>query len=135
MQLQQINAEDLIFSGEIEDSCTNTRLTLADYDWMNYTLSTKFKTAAMGQLNVVFEYRGCTTSLMEVEQHLHNQATKFVYEFSTELFEDHIAAFLVNHIRSWDSEFAFDGEKYVIDFFNDVIKNGELTSVVCEEDN
>lgn len=44
MNLKKIRSEDLIFSNEIEDDRTNTYLTLNDYDWMNYNLSTRFKT-------------------------------------------------------------------------------------------
>ena len=58
--LHKIKSEDLIFSDDIEDDRTNTYLTLNDYDWMNYTLSTRFRTKDMGLLNVKFEYVGFT---------------------------------------------------------------------------
>jgi len=47
MELGIIKAEDLEFTNAIEDDRTNTYLTLNDYDWMTYTLSTKFKTKNM----------------------------------------------------------------------------------------
>ena len=52
MNLKKIRSEDLIFSNEIEDDRTNTYLTLNDYDWMNYNLSTRFRTEDMGVLEV-----------------------------------------------------------------------------------
>ena len=45
---------------------------------------------------------------------------------TTDIFEKHIITFLQNHIRSWDSTYAFNGEDEVIDFFNDAIENGEI---------
>lgn len=65
MNLNKIRSEDLIFSNEIEDDRTNTYLTLNDYDWMNYNLSTRFRTEEMGVLEVEFEFCGFSTSQMK----------------------------------------------------------------------
>ena len=126
MLLKLIKSEDLIFSNELEDDRTNTYLHLFDYDWMQYTLITRFKTEEMGILNVKFEYFGSTKSTMEVEQTLDDLRRTIVYQYSTDIFEKHIITFLQNHIRSWDSTYAFNGEQEVIDFFNDVIVNGKV---------
>ena len=126
MFLKLIKSEDLIFSNELEDDRTNTYLHLFDYDWMQYTLITRFKTKEMGILNVKFEYFGSTKSTMEVEQTLDDLRRTIVYQYSTDIFEKHIITFLQNHIRSWDSTYAFNGEQEVIDFFNDVIVNGKV---------
>lgn len=126
MFLKPIKSEDLIFSNELEDGRTNTYLHLFDYDWMQYTLITRFKTEEMGVLNVKFEYFGSTRSVMEVEQTLNDFHRTIVYEYSTDIFEKHIITFLQNHIRSWDITYAFNGEQEVIDFFNDVIVNGKV---------
>ena len=126
MFLKLIKSEDLIFSNELEDDRTNTYLHLFDYDWMQYTLITRFKTEEMGILNVKFEYFGSTKSTMEVEQTLDDLRRTIVYQYSTDIFEKHIITFLQNHIRSWDSTYAFNGEQEVIDFFNDVIVNGKV---------
>ena len=126
MLLKLIKSEDLIFSNELEDDRTNTYLHLFDYDWMQYTLITRFKTEEMGILNVKFEYFGSTKSTMEVEKTLDDLRRTIVYQYSTDIFEKHIITFLQNHIRSWDSTYAFNGEQEVIDFFNDVIVNGKV---------
>lgn len=126
MSLKPIKSEDLIFSNALEDDRTNTYLYLFDYDWMQYTLTTRFKTEEMGVLNVKFEYFGATKSVMEVEQTFNGLVNTIVYEYSTDIFEKHIITFLQNHIRSWDSTYAFNGEQEVIDFFNDVIENGKV---------
>lgn len=62
MNLKKIKSEDLIFGNEIEDDRINTYITLDDYDWMCYKLSTSFKTEEMGVLEVEFEYFGTITS-------------------------------------------------------------------------
>lgn len=126
MSLKPIKSEDLIFSNALEDDRTNTYLYLFDYNWMQYTLTTRFKTEEMGVLNVKFEYFGATKSVMEVEQTFNGLVNTIVYEYSTDIFEKHIITFLQNHIRSWDSTYAFNGEQEIIDFFNDVIENGKV---------
>ena len=56
--LYPIKAEELLFTNEIEDDRTNTYVHLLDYDWMQYTLETRFRTEAQGILEVSFEYFG-----------------------------------------------------------------------------
>ncbi len=129
MKLQKIESKDLLFTDEIEDDRTNTYLNLYDYDWMDYSLTTRFKTEKMGVLNVKFNYFGMITSTMEVEQTLNNNTEKLTYEYSTDIFQKYIVKFLEKHIRSWDEKYAFNGEDEVIKFFNDVIENGNVVKV------
>lgn len=126
MKLGEIKAEDLLFSGGIEADGTNTYLSLNDYDWMTYTLSTKFKTAEYGVLLVQFEYFGSVVSTMTVSQKINNVTEDFEFSYSTDIFETHIKKYLTDHINSWGTTYAFSGEKNVIDFYNEVIKKGEL---------
>ena len=126
MSLERIKSEDLIFSNDIEDDRTNTYLQLNDYDWMDYNLTTRFKTEKMGVLNVTFYYFGAVSSTMKVEQLLNDVRQEFTYEYPTELFKKHIIKFLKKHIEFWESKYAFNGEKEVIEFFNDVIENGTI---------
>ena len=128
MNLKKINSEDLIFSNEIEDDRTNTYLNLYDYDWMDYSLTTRFKTEDIGVLNVKFNYFGMTTSAMEVEQTLNGTTEKVIYEYSTDIFQKHIVKFLEKHIRFWNEKYAFNGEEEVIEFFNDVLENGQVVN-------
>ena len=128
MNLKEIKSEDLIFSNDIEDDRTNTYLNLYDYDWMDYSLTTRFKTEDMGVLNVKFNYFGMTTSNMEVEQTLNGITEKVTYEYPTDIFKKHIVKFLEKHLSFWDSEYAFNGEEEVIEFFNDVLKNGQVVN-------
>ena len=128
MYLEKINSNDLIFSDNIEDDRTNTYLHLYDYDWMDYNLSTRFKTESLGILNVKFSYFGMTTSTMEVEQNLGGNIEKITYEYSTDIFKKYIVKFLKKHISFWGNKYAFNGEEEVIEFFNDVIENGKLVN-------
>lgn len=126
--LEKINSNDLIFSDNIEDDRTNTYLHLYDYDWVDYNLTTRFKTESLGILNVKFSYFGMTTSTMEVEQNLGGNIEKITYEYSTDIFKKYIVKFLKKHISFWGNKYAFNGEEEVIEFFNDVIENGKVVS-------
>lgn len=128
MILSKIKSEDLLFSGEIEDDRTNTYLNLCDYDWMDYSLITRFRTEELGLLNVKFNYFGLVTSTMVVEQTLNDITQQIIYEYSTDIFEKHIVKYLKKHIHSWEDKYAFNGEEEVIDFFNDVLDNGKIIS-------
>lgn len=126
MSLEKIKSEDLIFSNDIEYDRTNTYLQLNDYDWMDYNLTTRFKTEKMGILNVTFNYFGAVSSTMKVEQLLNDVHQEFIYEYPTELFKKHIIKFLKKHMGFWDNKYAFNGEEEVVEFFNDVIENGAI---------
>lgn len=127
MILRKIKPEELLFTGDIEDDRTNTYLTLADYDWMNYTLKTRFTTKELGVLNIEFEYFGLTTSEMEIEQTLGEKTIVYTFEFDSDIFIKHLKNYLDKHISQWDSEYAFNGEDIVINFFNEVIEKGNIT--------
>ncbi|WP_286077374.1 hypothetical protein [Thomasclavelia cocleata] len=123
-ELKEIRAEDLLFTNEIEDDRTNTYLSLDDYDWMSYKLRTRFKTKEQGILDVEFEYFGLVSSQMTVKQTLDDEIIEYTYEYNTDIFQKHITIFLQNHIKAWDSTYAFNGEDEVINFFNEVLHEG-----------
>ena len=125
MELEQITAEELIFSGNIEDDRTNTYLQLNDYDWMSYKLSTRFKTEKQGVLNIEFEYFGTNRSLMKVSQILNNDKKQFEISYDTDIFIKYLKKFLENHIKQWNDKYAFNGEDIVLEFYNEVIQKGK----------
>lgn len=133
MILRKIKSEELLFTGEIEDDRTNTYLTLADYDWMNYTLKTKFLTKGLGDLKVEFEYFGLVTSEMNVEQTLGEKTIIYTFEFDSDIFIKHIKSYLERHISQWNSEYAFNGEEVVVSFYNEVIEKGNVVGKVFSE--
>lgn len=124
--LEKIKSEDLIFSNELEDDRTNTYLHLYDYDWMTYSLSTKFCTKNMGVLEVDFQYYGFTISRMKIVQTCKNKTREIIYEYPTEIFQKYIIKFLEKHIKAWNDEYAFNGEEEVINFFNEVLEVGNI---------
>ena len=124
MNLHKIKSEELIFSGDIEDDRTNTFLELDDYDWMNYSLRTRFHTEDIGIVNVKFEYYGFVTSRMIVTKP--NSDIEIIYEYATDIFVKHITEYMQNHIKAWESQYSFNGEDEVISFFNDVLENGVI---------
>lgn len=124
--LEKIDAKELIFSGEIEDDRVNTCLTLDDYDWMSYKLTTAFRTEKLGKLAVEFEYFGFTTSSMKVTQTYNNEVKNYEYEYPTDLFQKHITIFMTNHLAAWNSTYAFNGEDEVLAFYNEVIEQGKI---------
>lgn len=134
MALSKIKAEDLIFSDEIEDDRTNTFVQLNDYDWMDYTIRTRFKTAEQGTLDVCFEYCGCAISFMKVCQIRDGKKITYEYRYDTDLFKKYIIQFLSQHIDAWESEYAFNGEDIVIAFFNEVIEEGTVEETKEEMD-
>ena len=133
--LKPINAQDLIFSYDIGDDRTNTFLTLNDYDWMEYILSTRFRTEEQGILEVRFEYYGFVESSMFIKQtkpktdkQKDTEVCEYEYRFSTALFAKYIKEFMTAHMAAWDEQYAFNGEEYVIAFYNDVLNQGTLIS-------
>lgn len=133
MILRKIKLEELIYTGEIEDDRTNTYLTLADYDWMNYILKTRFSTEELGILKVEFEYFGLTTSEMEVEQTLGEKTIIYTFEFDSDIFIKHLKNYLDKHLSQWNSEYAFNGEELVVSFYNEVIEKGDITGKIFSE--
>ena len=129
MNLKKIKSEDLIFSNEIKNNRINTYITLDDYNWMHYKLSTCFKTEEMGVLEVEFEYFGTITSYMSVMQTLNNKIYEITYEYPTDIFSKNLIKFLEKHIRCWNEKYAFNGEEEVIDFFNEVLDKGIIRDV------
>ena len=125
MELEQITAEELIFSGNIEDDRTNTYLQLNDYDWMSYKLSTRFKTEKQGVLNIEFEYFGTNRSLMKVSQILNDDKKQFEISYYTDIFIKYLKNFLENHMKQWNDKYAFNGEDIVLEFYNEVIQKGK----------
>ena len=125
MYLKEIKSEDLIFS---DDECrTSTQLVLDDYDWMDYVLTTKFRTKEQGILNVKFNYFGFLNSTMEVEQILNEKTETVTYVYSTDIFQKYIMKFMEKHIASWsENKYAFNGEDEVIAFFNEVLEKGKI---------
>lgn len=99
------------------------KLTLEDYDWMKYTVDTYFPTIDQGMLSIHISFFGCIYCEMEVKQRLNNSLYRHVITFSTELFAEFMKTYLSKHIQAWDEKYAFCGDKEIIEFYNNIIKN------------
>ena len=95
----------------------DTKLELHDYDWMNYKLSAKMLTKEYRELKVEFSYLGVHSCFMKVE----NENIIYSFEFSTDIFQEHIVKYVQKHIKRWGEKYAFNGAEEVIDFYNDVL--------------
>lgn len=126
MNLVEIKPEDLIFTHKCFEDRINTELRLRDNSWMDYQLITAFNTKNQGRLEVMFEYYGTVDSHMEVKCDVNGNTVKITYEYSTDIFEEHITRFMMKHLAAWKETYAFNGEKLVLDFFNDVIEKGHV---------
>ena len=126
MSLSKMKQEDLIFENKCFEDRTNTELRLRDNSWMDSQLITAFNTKNQGRLEVMFEYYGTVDSFMEVQRDVNGKIEKITYEYSTDVFEEHITKFMTKHLATWKGTFAFNGEEQVLDFFNDVIEKGHV---------
>lgn len=126
MNLMKIRNEDLIFENKCFVDRINTELRLRDNSWMDYQLITAFNTKNQGRLEVMFEYYGTVDSCMEVKRGVNGKTEKITYEYSTDIFEEHIIKFMTKHLAIWKEKYAFNGEELVLDFFNDVIEKGHV---------
>ena len=129
MKLQKITYDDKLsefdfFSAMAYcDDRIMTKLTLDDYDWMEYTFETWFPTKLQGFLHIKVIYVGTVDSKMEVEQTYNGNLYIHNIVFSSDLFEAFIKDYLTKHLASWDSEYAFCGEKEAITFYNTILDN------------
>lgn len=74
----------------------------------------------------MFEYYGTVDSCMEVKRDVNGKTEKTTYEYSTDIFEEHIIKFMTKHLATWKETYAFNAGELVIDFFNDVIEYGRV---------
>lgn len=118
-ELEPIIYDKKISPGDLRNyiDVSLTKLVLADYEWVNYTLLVEMMTKEYGELKIKFEYFGAYFSVMEVE----TEARKHFYQFGSKLFEEHIIRFLRKHIRSWRKEHLFNRTEEVVDFYNAVL--------------
>lgn len=105
-----------------------TSLVLDDYDWMNYKLKASLTMEDASVLNIRFEYYGATGSIMVVNKIKNDTSKRFMYHYLTDDFRKYIIRYMTKHINSWGNNIAFDGLDIIIDFYNDVVKNGEYIS-------
>lgn len=125
-ELKKIEQKELIFENVPFKDRIYTELELKDYDWMSYVLSTSFRTKNQGDLKVRFEYFGATNSEMYVEQHNKGGRKKYTYSFSSDIFENYLIRFMMDHLAQWEKQEVFYGGDIVLEFYNEIIEKGQL---------
>ena len=68
LDLQFVVMDDIVFKNIPFEDRINTKLTLSDYDWMNYVFETEFRTKNQGRLKVEIKYYGSKESEMNVKR-------------------------------------------------------------------
>ena len=53
---------------------------------------------------------------------------KYIFNFDSDLFQEHIIKFLQKHIEHWDSKYAFSGTEEAVNFYNAVITHPKTES-------
>lgn len=122
MCLHKIFEDDLIFSNKLEDDRVNVTAKFADFDWMDYTVDTRFRTSDLGFVAVKFEYFGLITSVMYVK----TKKRYYEYSFDSRIFDKYLKRYFAEFTKSFDSTYAFDPGNIVLDWFNEVIEINDL---------
>ena len=100
-----------------------TKLTLDDYNWMNYTLETVFPTKSQGLLKIKIEYKGSSVCTINIEQFFNGKKYLHKIDFNVKLFSDFIKDYMLKHIKNWDETFAFNGGFEAVQFFNRILRD------------
>ena len=91
LDLQFVVMDDIVFKNIPFEDRINTKLTLSDYDWMNYVFETEFRTKNQGRLKVEIKYYGSKESEMNVKRIDTIGVFEYTYFFETEMFEEYVS--------------------------------------------
>ena len=106
-----------------------TKLTLDDYDWMQYVFEAWLPTKEQGLLHMKAEYFGSTVCTLKVIQEksrgdeIYNKEIIHEIKFKTELFEAFITDFMKKHIAQWHETYAFNGGEEAVKFYNRILRS------------
>lgn len=126
LDLQFVVMDDIVFKNIPFEDRINTKLTLSDYDWMNYVFETEFRTKNQGRLKVEIKYYGSKESEMNVKRIDTIVVFEYTYFFETEIFEEYVSRFMRKHLIQWKNQEVFYGGDIVLAFYNDILKKGRM---------
>ena len=112
------------FDLSMTEPCTDrlmTKLTLHDYEWMEYKFETWLPTKKQGMLTVTATYNGTAESKMVVWQNMEGHAAVHTITFPAEVFEEFLKDFLIKHVKQWESDYAFCGGEEAVGLYNNVL--------------
>jgi len=121
----QITEQDIYYQNDYPDRIFSNLLCY-DYDWMYYILVFVIPVAnkkdAQDDEWLVFGrfvYSGTVESDLDLQQ----GEDRINFRFDADIFKKHIKEYMQAHIDAWDDTYAFNGEKQILDFINDVVKH------------
>lgn len=103
LDLQFVVMDDIVFKNIPFEDRINTKLTLSDYDWMNYVFETEFRTKNQGRLKVEIKYYGSKESEMNVKR----IDTIGVFEYT--YFFDEYSCAMKSHFRKFGNQMSGSG--------------------------
>lgn len=122
---KKLSAFDMTNEWPCDDRLTG-KLSLDDYDWMDYKFETYFPTKEQGRLVIEVEYFGFATCTMKVDQY-HDQHSYTYYhhefKFDSDIFVKFLKKYMTQHIKQWGKKYAFCGEKLAVELYNNIVKN------------
>ena len=101
-----------------------TKLSLMDYDWLEYDFSATIHTRDKGIIHITIEYVGTTECRVYAEQSYITNNIKYRYEESLEIADiviEFIRDYELAHAESLCTSKAFDNTQITIDFYNKII--------------
>lgn len=100
-----------------------TKLSLMDYDWLEYDFSATIHTRDNGIIHMAVEYVGTTECRVYVEQSYANDV-KYQYDENLKIADmviEFIKTYETVHAESLGTFKAFDNTQITIDFYNKII--------------
>ena len=119
--LRLLSDDDMDYTGDMDRIFT--KLTLDDYDWVNYRLEAVFPIRNEPTLYLKFEYYGSLFCALFLSTFYDNDGEDAELRFNSEIFERYLAEYLEEHLASRDNPGAFYGGDIALRFFNEVLTN------------
>ena len=122
--------EKIIFKSETFDftmtkPCDDricTRLTLDDYDWMEYKFETWFPTVKQGMLSVKVIYYGMNESDCEITQKIDGKQYIHKISFDSDIFNHFLKDYLIKEADMiFNKELCFNGAEEAVELYNKII--------------
>lgn len=118
------------------DDRIETRLTLKDYDWMEYTFECWFPTIKQGDLCIVASYNGMGSCNAKITQVINGEKYLHSFEFSNSIWKRFITNYMKKHIDQWITGQVFYAGEEAVAFYNEILNDAEnynIKEVVKEE--
>lgn len=124
-KLEKIIYDNSLFDFTMTRPCDDricTKLTLNDYDWMEYTFETQLPTVDQGMLSVKVVYYGLKESDCEITQKINGKQFIHKISFDSDIFNRFLKEYLIKEANMiFDKEFCFNGGEEAVGLYNKII--------------